>query len=46
MQNSDDTENLNAGVAFARLDLTAEACKSLNDQASEETKALQRALRP
>jgi HD-like signal output (HDOD) protein len=46
MQNSHDTESLNAGGAFARLDLTAEACKSLIAQASEETRALQRALRP
>jgi len=46
MQNSHDTESLNAGGAFARLDLTAEACNSLIAQASEETKALQRALRP
>jgi len=37
---------LNAGGAFARLDLTAEACKSLIAQAIEETRALQRALRP
>jgi HD-like signal output (HDOD) protein len=40
-----DHENLNAGGAFARLDLTVEACKSLIAQASEETRALQRALR-
>jgi HD-like signal output (HDOD) protein len=40
-----DNESLNAGGAFARLDLTAEACKSLIAQASEETRALQRALR-
>jgi HD-like signal output (HDOD) protein len=40
-----DNESLNAGGAFARLDLTAEACKSLISQASEETRALQRALR-
>jgi HD-like signal output (HDOD) protein len=46
MQNSYDTASLNAGGAFARLDLTAEACKSLIAQASEETRALQRALRP
>jgi HD-like signal output (HDOD) protein len=46
MQNSYDTESLNAGGAFARLELTAEACKSLITQASEETRALQRALRP
>ena len=46
MQNSYDTSNLNAGGAFARLDLTAEACRSLIAQASEETRALQRALRP
>jgi HD-like signal output (HDOD) protein len=46
MQNSYDTASLNAGGAFARLDLTAEACKSLITQASEETRALQRALRP
>jgi HD-like signal output (HDOD) protein len=46
MQNSYDTANLNAGGAFARLDLTVEACKSLIAQASEETRALQRALRP
>jgi HD-like signal output (HDOD) protein len=41
-----DNENLNAGGAFARLDLSVEACKSLIAQASEETRALQRALRP
>jgi HD-like signal output (HDOD) protein len=46
MQNSYDTASLNAGGAFARLDLSAEACKSLIAQASEETRALQRALRP
>jgi HD-like signal output (HDOD) protein len=46
MQNSHDTESLNAGGAFARLDLTAEACKRLIAQATEETRALQRALRP
>jgi len=46
MQNRYDTSNLNAGGAFARLDLTAEACRSLIAQASEETRALQRALRP
>jgi HD-like signal output (HDOD) protein len=41
-----DNESLNAGGAFARLDLDVEACKSLIAQASEETRALQRALRP
>jgi HD-like signal output (HDOD) protein len=46
MQNSHDTASLNAGGAFARLDLTVEACKSLIAQASEEIRALQRALRP
>jgi HD-like signal output (HDOD) protein len=46
MQNSHDTASLNAGGAFARLDLTPDACKSLIAQASEETRALQRALRP
>ena len=46
MQSSSETESLNAGGAFARLALTAEACKSLIAQASEETRALQRALRP
>jgi len=46
MQNSYDTTTLNAGGAFVRLDLTVEACKSLIAQASEETRALQRALRP
>ena len=46
MQNSFETESLNAGGAFARLDLTAEACKSLIARASEEVRALQRALRP
>jgi HD-like signal output (HDOD) protein len=45
MQNSYDTATLNAGGAFARLDLAVEACKSLIAQASEETRALQRALR-
>jgi HD-like signal output (HDOD) protein len=46
MQNSYDTESLRAGGALARLDLTDEACKSLIAQATEETRALQRALRP
>jgi HD-like signal output (HDOD) protein len=46
MQNGSDTETLNAGGAFARLDLTADDCKGLISQASEETRALQRALRP
>ena len=46
MQNSHDTTSLNAGGAFARLDLTAEACKGLIAQATEEIRALQRALRP
>jgi HD-like signal output (HDOD) protein len=46
MQNSYDTATLNAGGAFVRLDLTVEACKGLIAQASEETRALQRALRP
>jgi HD-like signal output (HDOD) protein len=46
MQNSYDTSTLNAGGAFVRLELTIEACKSLIAQASEETRALQRALRP
>jgi HD-like signal output (HDOD) protein len=45
MRNSYETSSLNAGGAFARLDLTPEACKSLIAQASEETRALQRALR-
>jgi HD-like signal output (HDOD) protein len=44
MRNSYDTATLNAGGAFVRLDLTVEACKSLLAQASEETRALQRAL--
>jgi len=46
MRNSYDTTTLNAGGAFVRLDLTVEACRSLIAQASEETRALQRALRP
>ena len=46
MRNSSETESLNAGGAFARLDLTAEVCKSLIARASEEVRALQRALRP
>jgi HD-like signal output (HDOD) protein len=46
MQNSYETASLNAGGAFARLDLTDEICRSLIAQASEETRALQRALRP
>ena len=46
MRNSYDTATLNAGGAFVRLDLTIEACKSLIAQASEETRALQCALRP
>jgi HD-like signal output (HDOD) protein len=46
MQNADDTESLNAAGAFARLALTAEACKTLIARAGEEARALQRALRP
>jgi HD-like signal output (HDOD) protein len=46
LQNSYDTASLNAGGTFARLDLTAEACKGLIAQATEEVRALQRALRP
>jgi HD-like signal output (HDOD) protein len=46
MRNSYEAVTLNAGGAFVRLDLTLEACKSLIAQASEETRALQRALRP
>lgn len=46
MQNSYDTASLNAGGVFARLDLTPEACRNLIAQASEETRALQRALHP
>ena len=46
LRNSYETSTLNAGGAFVRLDLTVEACKSLIAQASEETRALQRALRP
>jgi HD-like signal output (HDOD) protein len=41
-----DNESLNAGGAFARLNLTVEACQGLIAQASEEVRALQRALRP
>jgi len=46
LQNSYETSSLNSGGAFARLDLTAEVCTSLIAQAGEETRALQRALRP
>lgn len=46
MQNSHDTGSLGAGGIFARLDLSPDACKSLISQAAEETRALQRALRP
>ena len=46
MRNSYETATLNAGGAFVRLDLTVEACKSLIALAGEETRALQRALRP
>jgi HD-like signal output (HDOD) protein len=46
LQNSHDTASLNAGGTFARLDLTAEVCKGLIAQATEEVRALQRALRP
>jgi HD-like signal output (HDOD) protein len=46
LQNSSDTASLNAGGVFARLELTPEACKALIAQAGEETRALQRALRP
>jgi HD-like signal output (HDOD) protein len=45
LQNSYDTTSLNAGGAFARLELTDEACKGLIAQANEEIRALQRALR-
>jgi HD-like signal output (HDOD) protein len=45
MRDGYDTESLNAGGVFARLELTAEACKSLIAQAREETRALHRALR-
>jgi two-component system, cell cycle response regulator len=41
-----DTASFNAGGAFARLDLTAEACEALIVAASSEIVALQRALRP
>jgi HD-like signal output (HDOD) protein len=46
LENSYDTASFNAGGAFARLELTAEACKGLIAQASEEIRGLQRALRP
>jgi HD-like signal output (HDOD) protein len=46
LQNSYDTTSLNAGGAFARLELTDEACKGLIAEATEEIRALQRALRP
>jgi HD-like signal output (HDOD) protein len=46
MQNSYDTASLNAGGAFARLNLTVEASQGLIAQAAEEIRALQRALRP
>jgi HD-like signal output (HDOD) protein len=41
-----DMENMNAGGAFARLGLSPETAASLIDQGREETRALQRALRP
>jgi HD-like signal output (HDOD) protein len=41
-----DNEKLNAGGAFARLNLTVEECQELIAQASEEVRKLQRALRP
>jgi HD-like signal output (HDOD) protein len=46
LQNSYDTASLNEGGAFARLNLTAEACRGLIAQATGEVRALQRALRP
>jgi hypothetical protein len=46
LKNSYDTTSLNAGGAFARLDLAPEACQSLITQATDEVRALQRALRP
>jgi HD-like signal output (HDOD) protein len=46
MQNSYDKASLNAGGAFARLNLTAEASQDLIAKAAEEIRALQRALRP
>src|SRR5262249_24638786 len=44
-QNTHDTSSLNAGGAFARLGLSTEACQALIADASEEVRALQRALR-
>jgi HD-like signal output (HDOD) protein len=46
LQNRYDTANFNAGGAFARLDLTVEACQGLIAEADGEIRALQRALRP
>jgi len=44
-QNNFDTENFGAGGAFARLDLTIDACHGLVAEADGEIRALQRALR-
>lgn len=41
-----DNESLNAGGAFARLNLSVEVCQGLIAQATEEVRTLQRALRP
>ena len=46
LQHRYDTANFNAGGAFARLDLTVEACQRLIADADGEIRALQRALRP
>jgi HD-like signal output (HDOD) protein len=45
LQNRYDTANFNAGGAFARLDLTVDACQGLIADADADIKMLQRALR-
>jgi HD-like signal output (HDOD) protein len=45
LQNRYDTANFNAGGAFARLDLSVDACRALIEEADGEIRSLQRALR-
>jgi HD-like signal output (HDOD) protein len=45
LQNRYDSANFNAGGAFARLDLTVDACKALIAEADGEIRTLQIALR-
>ena len=45
LRNGYDTSSLNAGGAFARLNLTVESCQDLIAEATAEIRTLQRALR-